>query len=336
MSTTTIARRRLLCASLLSPLGALGVSPARAQQASAASAPWPDRPIRLMVGYATGGATDGVARPLEPHFQSALGQPLIFDYKPGAGATVAAGLTAKAAPDGYTIHITDSGPMSILPNGKQLSYDPTRDFTPLGMICEGCSVIAVHPSVPARNLTELLQLARAKPDTITYGTSGIGGSAHLSGELLQTMTGVQLVHVPYKGGGPAAVDLVGGQIAMAFASTGTALPFIQSGKIRALAVTSATRSSALPDLPTVAEQGVPGYDATVWFALVGPAKMPQPIAARLHQVLQQALQEPAVQQALRRQGYEPIPGPAEAMASRVRADLDKWGKLIRDKNITFE
>ena len=336
MSTTIIPRRRLLCASLLSPLGALGVAPASAQQVSGASGSWPDRPIRLIVGYPTGGATDGVARPLEPRLQSAFGQPVVFDYKPGAGATIAAGLTAKASPDGYTIHITDSGPMTILPNGKQLSYDPTQAFTPLGMICEGCSVIAVHPSVPAHNLAELIQLAKARPGTITYGTSGIGGSAHLSGELLQAMTGVQLVHVPYKGGGPAAVDLVGGQIPMLFASTGTALPFIQSGKMRALAVTSVTPSSALPDVPTVAEQGVPGYDATVWFALVGPAKMPPQIASRFHRALQQALQEPAVQQALRRQGYEPIPGAPEAMASRVRADLAKWGKLIRDKNITFE
>ncbi|WP_374608921.1 Bug family tripartite tricarboxylate transporter substrate binding protein [Diaphorobacter nitroreducens] len=329
------SRRQLIGASVLAPLSALAPHLARAQ-APAPGGAWPDRPIKLVIGYPTGGATDGVARPIESRLQAALGQPLVFDYKPGAGATVAAGLTAKAPADGYTIHITDSGPMTILPNGKQLAYDPTQAFTPLGMICEGCSVLAVHPSVPAQNLKELLQLAKAKPGTLTYGTSGIGGSAHLSGELLQAMTGAQLVHVPYKGGGPAAVDLVGGQIPMLFASTGTALPFIQSGRMRALAVTSVTRSSALPNVPTVAEQGVPGYDATVWFALVGPAKMPADIAARIHRALQGALVDPTVQQALRRQGYEPAPGPAEAMGTRVRADLTKWGKLIRDKNITFE
>lgn len=328
-------RRQLIGASLLGPLGALAPEIALSQSASGGTG-WPDRPIRLIMGYATGGATDGVARPLEPKLQASLGQPLVFEYKPGAGATVAAGLTAKAAPDGYTLHITDSGPMTILPNGKQLNYDPNQAFTPLGMICEGCSVVVVHPSVPANNLRELLQLARARPGSISYGSSGIGGSAHLSGELLQAMTGVQLVHVPYKGGSPAAVDLVGGQIPMLFASTGTALPFIQSGKMRALAVTSATRSSALPDLPTVAEQGVAGYDATVWFAMVGPARLPADVAARVHRALQSALLDPAVQQALRRQGYEPLAGPADVVATRVRADLAKWGKLIRDKNITFE
>ncbi|MCJ0763315.1 tripartite tricarboxylate transporter substrate binding protein [Variovorax terrae] len=324
---TPISRRRLVGAAL-----AAAASQAWAQKAGG----WPDRPIKLLIGYQTGGATDGVMRPLEPRLQAALGQPLIFDYRPGAGATVAAGLTAKAPADGYTIHITDSGPMTILPNGKQLSYDPTSAFTPLGMICEGCSVIAVHPSVPAKNLADLVKMAKARPGSLTYGTSGIGGSAHLSGELFQAMTGTELVHVPYKGGSPAAVDLVGGQIPMLFASTGTALPFIQSGKMRALAVTSASRSSVLPEVPTVAEQGYPGYDATVWFALVGPARMPADASSRVHRALQGALADPAVEQALRRQGYEPILGPADVMQARVRTDLAKWGKLIRERKISFE
>ena len=321
-----ISRRSLLGCALAGSLPAIAQKPDG----------WPERPIKMVVGYPTGGATDGVMRPLEPRLQASLGQPLIFEYRPGAGATVAAGATAKAPADGYTIHITDSGPMTILPNGKQLGYDPLTAFTPLGMVCEGCSVIAVHPSVPAHNLTDLVKLAKARPGTITYGTSGIGGSAHLSGELLQAMTGAELVHVPYKGGSPAAVDLVGGQIPMLFASTGTALPFIQSGKMRALAVTSIKRSSVLPDVPTVAEQGYPGYDATVWFALVAPARLPADISARLHGALQGALADPAAQQALRRQGYEPIPGAADIVSARVRADLAKWGQLIRDKKISFE
>lgn len=333
--TIEFSRRHMLGATLLSPLGGLVPTVLQAQPAAAMSA-WPQRPVRMLIGYATGGATDGVARPLEPGMQAALGQPLVFDHKPGAGATVAAATTARAPADGYLVHLTDSGPMTILPNGKDVGYDPLTAFTPLGMICEGCSVVAVHPSVPARNLAELLQLARDKPGFISYGTSGIGGSAHLSGELLQAMTGTQLVHVPYKGGGPASVDLVAGHIPMLFASTGTALPFIQSGRMRALAVTSATRISVLPDVPTVAEQGVPGYDATVWFALVGPARLPEPVAGRLHAALQSALLDPAVQQAMRSQGYEPIPGPAAIMAARVRADLAKWGQLVRDKNIKFE
>lgn len=325
-----LSRRNLLGSTFVGALAATSL--ARAQRPGN----WPDRPLKLVVGYPTGGATDGVMRPLEPRLQSALGQPLIFEYRPGAGATVAAALTAKAPPDGYTLHITDSGPMTIIPNGKQLSYDPLTAFTSLGMVCEGCSVIAVHPSVPVNNLADLIKMAKAKPGTITYGTSGVGGSAHLSGELFQAMTRTELIHVPYKGGSPAAVDLVGGQIPMLFASTGTALPFIQSGKMRALAVTSASRSSVLPDVPTVAEQGYPGYDATVWFALVAPAGLPPEVSSKVHRALQASLSELAVQQALRRQGYEPIPGAPEVMSTRVRSDLAKWGLLIRDKKISFE
>ncbi len=330
--TPSHPRRRLLGATALASVGGLLPTVASAQSA----APWPNRPIRLILGYATGGATDGVARPLEPHLQAALKQPVVFDYRPGAGATVAAAQTARAAPDGYTVHITDSGPMTILPNGKNVGYDPLTAFTSIGMVCEGCSVIVVHPSVPAKNLQELLALARAKPGTISYGTSGIGGSAHLSGELLQSMTGVRLIHIPYKGGGPAAVDLIGGQIPMAFASTGTALPNIANGRMRAIAVTSARRISVLPDVPTVAEQGVAGSDATVWFGMVAPPALPAEIGRPLHAALQVGLRDAGVQDALRKQGYEPLPGTPESFARRVEVDLAKWGKLIREQSITFE
>lgn len=325
------SRRRLVRACALSPLLGLGFN-----RLAQGAGDWPERPIRMLVGYNTGGATDGVARPIEAKLQAALGQPLVFEYKPGAGATVAAGLTAKAPPDGYTVHITDSGPMTILPNGKNVGYDPLTAFTPLGLVCEGCSVIAVHPSLPVDNLADLVKMARAKPRTLTFGTSGMGGSAHLAGELFQAMTGTELIHVPYRGGSPAAIDLVGGQIPMLFASTGTALPFIENGRMRALAVTSARRSSSLPQVPTVAEQGYPGYDATVWFSMVGPARIPMAIGGKFHAALQMALADASVQQALRRQGYEPLPGGVDIQEKRVRDDLAKWGKLIRDKNIRFE
>lgn len=328
-----LSRRSLLRASTCVPL--LGTSvPGMARAAQAAA--WPGRPIRMLVGYNTGGATDGVARPVEARLQAALGQPIVFEYKPGAGATVAAALAAKATPDGYTLHVTDSGPMTILPNGKAVGYDPLTAFSSLGMVCEGCSVIAVHPSLPVENLTDLVKMARAKPGTLTFGTSGMGGSAHLAGELFQVMTGTELVHVPYRGGAPAATDLVGGQIPMLFASTGTALPFIENGRMRALAVTSPKRSASLPNVPTVAEQGYPGYDAMVWFSMVGPARLPPAIVSRFHGALQGALSDTTVQQALRRQGYEPILGGVEIQQKRVRDDFAKWGKLIREKKISFE
>lgn len=328
-----VSRRRMLRASAYAPLLGTGVL---GWAGAAQAATWPERPIRMLVGYNTGGATDGVARPIEAKLQATLGQPLIFEYKPGAGATVAAALASKAAPDGYTLHITDSGPMTILPNGKAVGYDPLTAFTSLGMVCEGCSVIAVHPSLPVENLADLVKMARAKPGTLSFGTSGMGGSAHLAGELFQVMTGTELVHVPYRGGAPAATDLVGGQIPMLFASTGTALPFIEQGRMRALAVTSPKRSSSLPNVPTVAEQGYPGYDATVWFSMVGPARLPPAIVSRFHGALQGALSDAKVQQALRRQGYEPLLGGLDIQDRRVKEDLAKWGNLIREKKIRFE
>ncbi len=296
---------------------------------------WPDRPIRIVLGYPPGGAADGTARPLEPKLQSLLGQPLLFDYRPGAGATIAAAFTAKAAPDGYTLHFIDSGPMTILPNGKRLPYDPFESFTPIGMVCAGGTLLVAHPSVSAKNVQELIALAKASPGALSYGTSGVGGAGHLAAELFQSMTGTRMTHVPYKGGSQAVADLAGGQVPLLFSSMGTAIPFVQSGKIKALGVTSLSRASGLPDVPTVAEQGLAGFEASVWFAMVGPAKLPAEIVAKVNAALSAALAEKGVQDAIRKQGYEPVPGSPADMARQIRIDYDKWGKVIRDANISF-
>jgi tripartite-type tricarboxylate transporter receptor subunit TctC len=264
-----------------------------------------------------------------------LGQPILFDYRPGAGATIAADYTSKAAPDGYTIHFADSGPLTILPNGKKLGYDPFESFTPIGMGCTGGTLLVAHPSVKAKNVQELIAQAKANPGALSYGTSGIGGAGHLAAELLQSMAGVQMTHVPYKGGSQAVSDLVGGQVPLLFSSMATAIPHVQSGKIRAIAVTSATRAWALPDVPTVAEQGLPSFEASVWFAMVGPAGLPKEIVARVNEALNAALADPKVQDAIRRQGYDPEPGSPADLEKRIRADYDKWGKVIRDAQITF-
>lgn len=327
----SIARRRLLAGALALPL-------ANAMQCALAQAPasdWPNRPIKLVLGYPAGGAADGTARPLSPKLQSLLGQPLVFDYKPGAGATIAADYTAKAAPDGYTLHFVDNGPLAILPNGKPLGYDPLASFAPIGMGCIGGTLIVSHPSLPARTLPELVQLAKAKPGTISYGTSGIGGGGHLAAELLQAAAGIVLVHVPYKGGNQAAADLAGGQIPLLFSSMATAIPHVEAGRIHALATTSAARASALPQVPTVAELGFPGFEASVWFALVGPAGLPAPIVRQVNAALNQALADTQVQEMIRRQGYEASTGTPEALAAQIRADHAKWGKVIRDANIRF-
>jgi tripartite-type tricarboxylate transporter receptor subunit TctC len=331
MSTTSgESRRRLLAAALGLPFAAL------AGQAGAQARPWPDRPVRVILGYPPGGAADGTARPLEPKLQGLLGQPILFDYKPGAGATIAADQAARAAPDGYTLHFADSGPLTILPHGKRLGYDPFDSFTPIGMGCTGGTLLVAHPSVPARTIPELIAMANEKPGALSYGTSGIGGAGHLAAELFQSMTGAKMTHVPYKGGSQAVADLVGGQIPLLFSSMATAIPHVESGKIRAIAVTSAARAWALPDVKTVAEQGLPGFEASVWFSMLGPAKLPNEIVTKVNQALNEALKDPKVQESIRKQGYEPQPGTPEDFAKQIRADYEKWGKVIRDANIKFE
>jgi tripartite-type tricarboxylate transporter receptor subunit TctC len=323
-------RRRLIAASLAAPLAA-AMDRAMAQQ----SGGWPDRPVKVVLGYPPGGAADGAARPLEPTLQAAFGQPVVFEYRPGAGATVAAAFTAKAAPDGYTLHLTDSGPMTILPNGKRLPYDPLESFTPIGMVCAGGTLLVAHPSVKARTVPELVALLKAAPG-LGYGTSGVGGAGHLAAELMQSMAGVRMTHVPYKGGSQAVTDLVGGQVPLLFSSMATAIPFVQGGKIHALGVTSAARASARPDVPTVAEQGLPGFEASVWFAMVGPAKLPGEVVSKVSAALNTALADRQVQDAIRKQGYEPQPGSAADLARQIRTDSDKWAKVIRDARIAFE
>jgi len=329
MTMDLLRRRRILAAALAAPLaGAMN-------RAFAQSRGWPERPIKLVLGYPPGGAADGTTRPLEPKLQSMLGQSLLFDYRPGAGATLAAEYTAKAEPDGYTLHIIDAGPMTILPNGKKLNYDPFKSFTPIGMVCAGGTLIAAHPSVEANTVQELIAMAKAKPGTLTYGTSGIGGAGHLAAELLQSMTGTKLVHVPYKGGNQAVTDLVGGQIPLLFSSMATAIPYVQAKKIKAIAVTYPTRAPAVPDTPTVAESGLEGFDASVWLAMVGPAKLPGDIVAKVNEALNAALEEASVQESLRKQGYEPVRGRPEDLAKQIKADYEKWGKVIREAGITF-
>ena len=330
-SVRPAAKRRLLVrAAFAAPL-LCAIAANRAQ-----SRHWPEKPIKLVLGYPTGGAADGIARPLQPKAEAQLGQPLIFEYRPGAGATLAADYVARAPADGYTVHLLDSGVLTIAPNARRLSYDPLTSFTPITMAVTGGVALVAHPSFSADNVPQLIALLKAKPGVYAYGTSGIGGPGHLAAELFKAMSGTEIVHVPYKGGAPAMIDLVGGQVPLLFASMGTAVPYIQSGKIKALGVTSTTRAGALPNVPTVAEQGVTGYDATTWFAFVGPAKLPPEVLLRLNAALTNALADAGVQLTLRRQGYEPAPGSSEQLHDRIKADLAKWGKVIHDHKLVFE
>lgn len=297
---------------------------------------WPEKSVKLVLGYPPGGATDGIARQLQAKLEVRLAQPVIFDYRSGAGSTIAADYVARAAPDGYTLHIVDSGALTISPNARKLNYDPLSSFTPIGPICSGGTVLVAHPSLPVDNVPQLLALLKAKPGTLTFGTAGVGVPGHLAAELFQAMSHTQMAHVPYKGGAQAMIDLVGGQVPLLFASMGSAVPYISSGRVKALGVTSMKRATALPAVPTVAEQGLAGYEATTWFALVGPVKLPTEIVSRVAGALAEALADTAVHLALTRQGYEPAAGTPQQLHASIRDDLAKWRKVIRDRKLEIE
>jgi tripartite-type tricarboxylate transporter receptor subunit TctC len=297
---------------------------------------WPAKPIKLIVGYPPGGATDAIARLLIAKMEPVLKQPLIIEHRPGAGATLAAQIVARAPPDGYTLHLIGAGPVTIVPHVQKLPYDPLTSFTPIGLICTGGTAIVAHPSVPANSLAELLELARTQPGKLSYGTSGVVDAGHMAAQLLQIAAQVQMVHIIYKGGGPAMTDLLGGHVPVLFASMATAVPHIRSGKIRALAVTTLARVPAIPDVPTVAEFGYPGFEALLWFGIVAPARLPPDILATVSRALTIALEEKGVQDAIRNLGYEPMPGTPGEFTSVIRNDLEKWRRVVAEAKIKVE
>jgi tripartite-type tricarboxylate transporter receptor subunit TctC len=300
---------------------------------TAAHAEYPDKPIKMLVGYAPGGAADKLIRPITDRLSKMLKQPFIIDYKPGAGASLAADLTAKAPADGYTLHITDSGPMTILPHMRKLGYDPLTSFTPISMVGGGGVVVVVLPTSKATDIKTLVELAKKDPKNWSYGTSGIGGVGHLAGEQFKAAAKLDISHIPYKGGNPAIAELLGGHVPVLFSSLGAAATQIQSGKLRALADTSSKRSSMFPDVPTMAESGFPGFDATIWFGLVGPAGLPKEVMDKLVPALATIMKDPEVIAAIKREGYEPMPFTPQQTADRIKSDFALWGKTVTDSNI---
>jgi tripartite-type tricarboxylate transporter receptor subunit TctC len=249
---------------------------------------------------------------------------------------VAAQAISAAAPDGYTLHLTDAGPMTIVPHVSKVAYDPLASFTPIGLACAGGTAIVAHASLQARSLADFIRIAKAQPGKVSYGTSGVAGAGHMAAELLQIVAGIKLVHVAYKGGGPAMTDLLGGHIPVLFASMGTAVPHIKSGKIVPLAVTSTARVPAVPEVPTVAELGYPGFEALIWFGIVGPAKLPDEVTTKVNQALNAALDDKSVQEAIRGLGYEPARTSPSEFARVIANDLDKWRKVVREANVKSE
>jgi tripartite-type tricarboxylate transporter receptor subunit TctC len=295
---------------------------------------YPVRPITMVVGFAPGGGTDSVARVVAKKLGDNMGQTVIVENKAGAGGTLAVHQVAKSAPDGYTILLANVGSLTVAPHIiAKLPYEPMRDLAPITMAVEFPNVIVVNPSLQVKTLAEFVQLAKAKPGTIGYGSSGIGGIGHLAGALLALTAGIDIVHVPYKGGGPAMQDLLGGQIPAMVATPVTALPHIKAGKIRALATTGAARAALMPDVPTVAESGYAGYEATNWYAYLAPAGTPKDILDRLHRELVQALNSPDVREQLDRQGVEAKPDTPETLAKFMERELATWGKVVKAANI---
>jgi tripartite-type tricarboxylate transporter receptor subunit TctC len=306
--------------------------------AAAVAQDYPTRPIRIVVPSAPGGFTDTVVQLLGERFRAAWGQPAVMEHKAGAGGIVGTDFVAKAAPDGYTLLAGNIGPIVIAPLLQQgkVPYDVDRDLVPVKIMATFGNVLVVNPSVPAHSLDELIRLARARPGTLHFASPGNGQSQHLSGELFKRLAGVDIVHVPYKGTGPALTDLIGGQVQMMFSNLPPALPHIEAGKLRALAVTGPRRASALPAVPTVEEAGLAGYQVVSWVALFAPAGTPPAIVAKLHAEVTQALESAAGRERIVAGNAEPGTGSPQDLTALVAADRAKWGKVIREGNIRAE
>jgi tripartite-type tricarboxylate transporter receptor subunit TctC len=301
-----------------------------------AQAAYPDKPLHFMVGSVPGGTTDLVARAISDKMSAALGQQLVVENHAGANQMIAAELTARAAPDGYTILMAPAG-FTINPAiYKHMAYDALKDFTPVGMVANVPNVLVTNLNLPARSVKDLVALAQAKPGKLNYGSSGVGSPSHLSGALFELLAKAKMTHVPYKGTGPALTDLMGGQLEVLFPSIPGALPFITSRKVNALGVTSLRRSVVLPDLPTIAEAGVPGYDVGSWFAVVGPAGLPKPIVDKLNGAIAQALASPEVRKIFLRDGTEPAPGTPADLAGTISTEIAKWKQVTQAAGIVAE
>ena len=305
--------------------------------AAAAQGHFPSRPITIVVGFAAGGATDTAARIIARKLSENLGVSVVVDNRAGAGGNIAHQQVANAAPDGYTILLGSVGPLAVAPHlVKDLPYDPQKDLAPLTMGVMFPNILVVNPSVPAKTLQEFVALAREKPGTLEYGSTGVGSAANMAGELLKQRAKIDLTHVPYKGGGPAMPDILGGRIASYWSPPSTVLPYIQSGKLRPLASSGAARSPVLPDVPTVAESGFPGFEASNWYAFVAPGKTPPEILDRLNAELVKVLNTPDIREQLLQHGLEPRPGTREELAAYIRKETETWGKVIRAANIKAE
>jgi len=291
---------------------------------------FPNKPMRIIVNAPAGGPSDILARLIGQKLTENLGQPVVIDNRAGAGGVIGTEAVATAAPDGYTLLIPNTS-HTINPSlYSKLPYDPVKDFAPVTMIVVQPFIILVHPSVPAKSVQELIALAKSKPGQINYASAGIGLASHLAVEVFKSMAGINMTHIPYKGQAPATTDLLGGQVSVLFGAIPVALPHVKSGKLRALAITSSRRSPAMPDLPTVAESGLPGYEVMSWYGFLAPAKTPKEIVAKLYVEITKALRAPDVAERITAMGFEPVGSSPEQFAAQIKEEIPKWAKVVKE------
>lgn len=303
----------------------------------AAAQAFPSKPIRLVVPYPPGGIGDTLARELGTQLSHRLGQPVVVDNKPGASQIIGAETVAKSAPDGYTLFLGSLSSLVLnVGSNKSLPYDPAKDFAPVSMFFNTPLYLVVNPDLPVKSVAELIAYAKAHPGKLSFGSIGSGSSLHLTGEMFKARTGVDMLHVPYKGSVPAVTDLLGGQIQLIFDAGTSSLPLVRSGKLRVLGVTSAKRASGTPDVPTLAESGVPGFDASFWFGIVAPAGTPQPIVKRLSKEINEILKDLALVERYRPNGVEIAGSTPEEMAAQIKSDRPLWAQVQRQAGISPE
>ena len=315
---------------LLAGLALLAIAPAHAQE------DYPNKPVRIIVPFAAGGSTDVVARILADKLGAEFKQTFLVDNRAGAGGNIGADAVAKAPPDGYTLLMGTTGVLAI--NGflyKNMPYDAVRDFAPVSYTSLITNILVVPQELPVRSVSELIALAKSSPGKLSFASSGAGSSTHLSGELFKAMTGVDILHIPYRGSSQALTDVVAGQVSMLFDNAPSSIGFVQQGKLRALAVTSSKRMPNLPDVPTLDEAGVKGYESLSWSGIVAPAATPPAVIAKLNQAIDRILKTDDVKKRFATLGVDPVGGPPEAFARHIRAESDKWGKLVKSAGITL-
>jgi tripartite-type tricarboxylate transporter receptor subunit TctC len=297
---------------------------------------YPSKPVRMIIAVPPGGPADTLSRLVQPKLTEAMGQTFVLDNRPGANGNIAYEMAARAVPDGYTIVAVAAG-VAINPSlYRDVKYDPLKDFAPLSLGITVPNILVVHPSVAVRSVRELIDLAKARRGQLVFASAGNGTSGHLALELFKSSAGIDLIHVPYKGGGPALAELIGGQVQALFSIALTAIPQIKAGKVRALAITSGKRSAVAPELPTVAESGIPGFEVLGWFGWLAPARTPQPIVTRLNREIVRILEEPAMHDRLVGLGSDPAPSTPQQFAAFIRSEHDKWAAVIKKAGIRLD